>query len=49
MEKFRSIINWFRVAVTEFLYGSRSGLSDIVYPDKHPGSYFRGLSNNFVV
>jgi hypothetical protein len=42
-------INWFRVAVTEFLYHARSSVSDIVYPDKHPGSYFRELSNNFVV
>jgi hypothetical protein len=45
---FGSGINWFRVAVTEFLYHARSGVSDIVYPDKHPGSYFRGFSNNFV-
>ncbi len=37
MEKFGSVINWFRVAVTEFLYGSRSGVSDVVYPETGGG------------
>jgi hypothetical protein len=34
---FGSRINWFRVAVTEFLYHARSGVSDVVYPETGGG------------
>ncbi len=34
---FGSRINWFRVAVTEYLYHARSGVSDIVYPETGGG------------
>jgi hypothetical protein len=37
MEKFGSGINWFRIAVTEFLYHARSGVSDVVYPETGGG------------